>query len=345
MQLPSRKLLVRLFFTNLRGDTGVAWIAVIMALLVFMGGYMVGGVPKFKPIPQGAEQYELTNNDKASTTNTSAMQLHEVSAKKKPHEVPDPDKNKQNNAQDDPNAAGQATPTPTTAPCSNIAVDFLVDNSASMLNGSKIARVKSLMQEYVRTLPDNALIGIQAFAEPPKAATDIVGFTKVGPQRDNIITKIDNALNPPSNAATYMREGFKLAQSKLAAAKSQNGSYKFYLVLISDGVPEVDVCENGHPLGGKCTFKSADNPNPRNYDLGEDPTYTQLGQPNIPSAIKQIGVEIFSVGIFDEGDQKVFSQLQTLLTNIASTQGNFYRVDNSGQLSNIFPQLAQNICK
>jgi hypothetical protein len=343
-------ILQRLFTTNMRGDGGIIYIVMIMSLLIFLAGTMVGGKPKFKPVASNAVQYETPKDGASSKKKSTAMQMNAATAKEKPVVVtvtPTPPSNNTGTTPTvtstpgkatttpKPTTSSRATPTTTQAACSNIAVDFLVDESGSMLAGNKMTQVKGVLKEYIRTLPAKSLVAIQSFAEPPQASKEEQAFVEVGPNRNNIITKIDSSLNPDQNWATYMREGFKLAQSKLASKKS---GYKYYLVLISDGVPEVDVCANGNPRNGVCSGEL------RNYDLGQDPTYTGLGQPNIPSQIKNSGVTIYSVGIFTDDDQQVNAQLETLLKNIASSPSNYFQADNAGQLTNIFSQLAKDIC-
>jgi len=335
-------------FTNpMRGDSGVYYIVLIMGLLIFLAATMVGGKPKFKPIASNATQYEAPK-DSRPKKNSSAMQMGAATAKEKPVRITvtptppagDGTKSGVTTVPGQPTASpatsSKATPTTPQVACSNIAVDFLVDESSSMLSGSKMIQVKSVMKEYIRTLPASSLVGIQSFAEPPQAAKEEQAFVEVGPNRDNIVTKIDSSLNPGQNWATYMREGFKLAQSKLATKKP---GYKYYLVLISDGVPEVNICDEGTPKNGVCSNDS------RNYDLGQDPTYTGLGQPNIPAAIKSSGVKIYTVGIFNEADQQVNAQLETLLRSIASSPSSYFQADDASQLTNVFSQLAKDICQ
>ena len=341
------------FNYNFRGDAGIIYIVLIMALLIALAGFMSGGIPKLKQIPSDAQQYEIPDEESVPKNNTSSMQLRAISSKKKKAQKVQNPKNNNNNDDEDtdtPPGQPQPTATPTPEPCSNIAVDFLVDESSSMLEAGKMTQVKRLLQQYVRDLPDNALVAIHSFSEPTdaakqnlaSAAKEEVAFARVGPVRDNIVTAIDNTLNPPSNPpwATYMREGFKLAQSRITSAKQANPDHDFYLVLISDGVPELHECVNETTKGGSCGLVGGD----RNYDLSQDPVYTGFGQPNIPSQIKQTGVRIFSIGIFTENDVQVNNDLETLLRSIASSSGNYFEAENTGQLNNIFTTLSQNIC-
>lgn len=344
----------QVFFANLRGDGGIPFILMFMVLLTAMSWFMVGGMPKFKPVSQDAEQYEIPKNEKAPKKNNSSMQMRVIAAKKKEPKKVRKTQPPQNNNGETPNDQVEnptdgtrptATPTKSTTPtgtqpdsCSQIAVSFLVDMSSSM-EGAKTTQTRSAIAKFADPLPDPAAFNLITFGEPPTEPKERVQFNLNGLIRNQIAAETSKlAPNPADDsAATYMRAGFAESQKRIAAARSRYPNYKFYLIFISDGVPELDVCRASSTVDGNCDGS-------RNYDLSQDPTNTKYG-PNIPEEIKRSGVTIYSIGIFTEADQQVNGQLETLLKKIASSSSTYQKLTNPSQMTSVLNQISSNICK
>lgn len=328
MDFSIRDFLNKLLSANLKGDGGIPYILMVMVLLTAMAFYMVGGVPKLKKPPSDAERYEVVEEKNPPTKNTNAMQLRALAAQKSERGKA-PEKGGDNKQSQD------TIQTPGT--CTNVAVGFLLDQSSSM-QGTKQNQLVQAVDEFSRNLPDTAVFAMHTFSEPPNAAVERVGFNRIGLTRNQVASEISrlNPTSPDGSAATYMRSGFEKMQSAVNAAIPKYQEYKFYLILISDGVPELDECANATVKGGVCKLGEGE----RNYDLSQDPTYTQLGGPNIPEEIKAKGVTIYSVGIFDARDQTVNPDLETLLQNIASPDGYI----TTSRLSFDLARISTDIC-
>jgi len=238
-------------------------------------------------------------------------------------------------------------PRPTIPPpaCEKAALVFLVDASNSMTeegsNGNtKLNNLKTALSEFTATLPDTTLFGLYTFSSPnggePRERVRIAPLSEAKADIPSVIS----AINPPNNATTYMRQGFQFVQGPLASAKAANPDYKFNLIFISDGVPEEQYppgCQAEFTLTGQCVGS-------RNYDKRYDPTGT-WGDPDIPQAIKDAGVNIYSIVISNFTDAQVFPELEDLMQRISSGP-EFYRESvGGGNLNTIYQQIKSSACR
>lgn len=220
------------------------------------------------------------------------------------------------------------------------AIDILIDTSGSMTDDNKINKLKDALRTFTGKLSGTAAITIQTFS---RKAEEKVPW---GLYKDNK-QQVQKAINDlDADGWTTMRDGFQLAKLRLLEAKTQNlfPGYNYYLLVISDGVPEI-------PLPRTCYVEVPDPltaPEDRCFAQEQDPTVPT----NLPSDIKNAGIPIYVIGLYSNSssDQQLEPYLVRLLRDqIASTPtSDYYFSYNSGNssaaLQTIFNGIITNIC-
>lgn len=224
-------------------------------------------------------------------------------------------------------------PTPTPRLCAdNTAIDILVDSSESMTNSGKMQGLKDALTAFTDTFSDNYLVAMQSFGS---TTVDVLPFK---PYRDAKTALSEDIASLTPTGATYMRDAFVNVKGVISDAQKAHPDYKFNLVFVSDGVPEIDRCD---PTHGPCGS------DPKGYyDYTQDPTRTDApdGKGNIAEQIKGMGVQIYTIALYDENDLATNQQLIDLLNSIASSQDAANPTSNPLALKEIYSDIADSIC-
>src|SRR3989344_1361927 len=257
-----------------------------------------------------------------------------------------------------PGSAPTAPPAPTTTSCTGqkVAVDFLLDVSGSMNDGTpkKIQALKTAMVNFASRFRSSDLIGIQIFSSQAAAAVcaDIeFGFTNtttacnilpINTYNSVLYSKKVNKLW--ANGDTYMQDGFIQAKQAIETAKQQYPSgYTWVLVFLTDGIPNVP--ENG--------LLSKEGP-----DAVQDPrSFTTVNElkNDLNVRIISIGLDLNSLADIGHNYTKPRSEIpayaQTLLQDVASqpptsnpTQQNYFLSNTGNDLNGVFDQIANQVC-
>lgn len=312
-----KKFLLRL--SNLKGK-GEIYVISILGVIILGSAFLVGGMfPDLNQVTNPLDSF--TPKEKKGNKNNGAVQLIQLDAKKNP---------RNNNQNDNQNNQNRSNPP---ACQNNGAIALLIDLSASMQASNKMTKLKNALKSFSNDLPNTTFVGMYTFASPnvgePKERIHFGKFNK------NAFDAAVNNLQPyvSPQGATYMRDGFQFVSQKLSQAKDDNPGKRFSLIFISDGVPELIECIESHMPNGVCQPD-------RNYDYTQDPTL----DPNIASQIKNSGVTIYSIAIFDPTDLIVTPKLKEIMQNIA-TPGNYFESANGDDLTAKYQQIESTICK
>lgn len=235
---------------------------------------------------------------------------------------------------------------------SKVAVDFLIDTSESMQDDNKIDRLKDGLRAFIKILPPSGVIGIQTFSA---AAQDRVNLDYYRNNKAQVTANIES-LAP--GGWTSMKSGFEHAKAQFSDAITNKKfpGYKYYLVILSDGVPETPEATKAN----NCLTPPGAVPDPlwdsspgagdghRCFDVGQDPRFP-AGR-NLATDIKNLGVEIFSVGIFSQSavsDRQMKPYLEDLLNSVSSPPlgSHYFGTDaNAINLDDILKDLSSKIC-
>lgn len=210
--------------------------------------------------------------------------------------------------------------------CSNkAAVGLLVDQSGSMAFGNKTQNLKTALTTFTSTLGDQSVIGMYYFSGSPSEIVPFSRYKDVKGAVANAITRFS------PNGPTYTRSAFQLISSKIIPALSAFPDNSFALILLSDGIPETNprICAAPacSPDGKRC------------FETTEDPT----NAPNLIEPIKNAGIRVFSIALYDQQDTCFQDDLKNMMRNIASPDS-YYETPNAADLQKIYKEIAQKIC-
>lgn len=212
---------------------------------------------------------------------------------------------------------------------STITIDLLLDRSGSMSRFTpsgvaKISRLVDAVGSLLEKAQDSSIIGIQSFSylDSGPSITDDVPISYYS-QVKNIIPARLAALSPDGATPTHDALAFSYEKLKEAIPKFPPDR-KFNFIFISDGAP----CPG---IANPC---NATGPN-------QDP---RLYTPNPADQIKNLGVKVYTLGIYsvDEQSQKPF--LEDLLKSIASSPDNYYAADSGDDVKRLLQQITNKIC-
>ncbi len=194
------------------------------------------------------------------------------------------------------------------------AITMMLDTTGSMETPtSKINNLKSSVLAFTSSMSDESVVGIERFNGDIGVVTEV----PVSLYKDvkDIIPGRINSINP--NGGTNTIEALQRARETLIQAQSAYPERNFSLIFVSDGLPNIP--------GGIDLSPQAD---PRQQN------------PNPADEIKNLGVTIYSIGIFGAGD----TQGLTLMRDLASRPDTFYNTPNGAELENIYKSISQKIC-
>ncbi len=287
--------------TNSKGQIGV--MALLLVAVIIGSVFLVGGIipGKSKINPDGGSYIPITDNPKDSQ---NTLQLKTIKFR----------------------SCG-----------STAAVDFLVDRSGSMQFGTKMTNLKTALNTFGNSFPEDGLISMQSFSDYPVLNVPFDYFKNVG----NLFIGSVNSLFP--FGATHTKDAFVFAKSQLDGARSNFPGRNLTLVFISDGIPETGQANASCP-GGKGEDSRYCEENPRSpgacrcFDVNQDPT-------PVASEIKKSGVRIFTIGYIHDEDNKFKADLTDLMKRVASSPDDFYQAPISNQLTDILQSISTKICK
>lgn len=246
-----------------------------------------------------------------------------------------------------PTVTGSLSPTPSVTPgptptgtvgntCkSKVAIDFLLDTSASMdiedsaLPGQKkIDFLKNAMNSFGSQLSSDTLIGIQAFSSPagnyitnqysvcyPNDVCEVlpIGMYNSSQYQQRISTLL-------GYGATPMKDAFQFAKQTIDNFKTNNAhytDYQWFLVFLSDGKPVPAATQWPVTLPGG---RNADVVTPIKNEPNTTIISIGLGQPDID---------------YDQG----------LMMQIASTPQYFHGSPTGQYLGSTFQQVFSQVCQ
>lgn len=259
------------------------------------------------------------------------------------------------------------------------AIDILVDTSGSMTDDNKLGKLKDSLKTFTENFSKTTAVAIQTFSAHEKSIIDW-GLYK------NNKTQVQEAINDlDADGHTVMRDGFKLAKTKLNEAITQNKfpGYNYSLLLISDGVPEepppddatdfnYSSCRTSAPWAESppagddriCHISVCDNftkPALRCFIKKQDPRESSVyPTSNIATDIKNLGtgVSIYAIGLYadsscppaDCSDNKLRDQLEQLLEDVVSppVDTHYYPYNSTSStedLKKIFDDIVTKICE
>jgi len=214
--------------------------------------------------------------------------------------------------------AVQPTPTSgTTCTSGKLAVDLLLDTSGSMgpdqlppvpPSEYKINFLKSAISAFAQKLESTDVIGIQAFNSTSYPVLPLGLYNSVAFQQ--AVTYLQPF------GTTNMRAGLTLAKTQIEVAKNSYPSpeYKWYMILVSDGLPNVPNQVTGNPF------------------------YS----PDVVEPIRSLGVTIITIGFGQDADPTLLQQIASTKPN--STEKFYYFSPPNGQLETIYNDIAADIC-
>lgn len=222
----------------------------------------------------------------------------------------------------------------------NSAMIFLIDTSGSMKFANKIDNTKRALKYFLDNLGGKSVVGLYSFSKDVKEEVPINYYKDVKVEMDDAIAE----LRPDGHTRT--RDGMELTRQKLQEVIEEKAypGYKYSLIIMTDGVPEVP------PSQPRNCYVTAYDPNTapalRCFAREQDPRVPT----NIASAIKQMGVGIYSVNIYSPNypsDVVMFPYLEALLKEVADqpTDTHYFSSVNGENLTKILESVVSSICQ
>lgn len=207
---------------------------------------------------------------------------------------------------------------------STVTIDFMLDKSTSMdqptpSGVSKFQRLKEAVKSIVGKSHDDSIIGIQSFT-----TNDITNDVPVSYYRDiknTLIPSIDS-IRTRSSTPTYeaLAFSYNILQEAIPRFPPER---KFNFVFISDGAP----CP-----GIGCPGNAGANQDPRLYT------------PNPADQIKELGVTVYTLGIYSQSDRNQVFVLEDLLKSIATSPDHYFAADTGDDVQRLLSQISNRIC-
>jgi hypothetical protein len=226
--------------------------------------------------------------------------------------------------------------------CSQTAViDFLIDTSGSMQYEGKMDKLKKALKAFTKKMSKSSGVGMQTFSAVVKERVALGYYRDV---KSNVQANIDSL---QTDGWTRTRDGFKLAKQSINEAMQGKKfpGYKYYLVLMTDGVPELSPDQTRH-----CEAE-ADDANlggaKRCFAKEEDPRGTDLDGVDVSQDLKNLGVEIYSIGLFSSNfasDKALQPYLEKMLQDVASTPTSEHYFTDQQDLTKVFDKIFTSIC-
>lgn len=208
---------------------------------------------------------------------------------------------------------------------STITIDLLLDKSGSMdeltpSNTTKLSRLQDAVLELASSANDESIIGVQTFS-----GDSIINNIPISYYKDikSTFASTIRSIRASSSTPTHDALAFSYNILKEAIPKFPKDR-KFNFIFISDGAP----CP-----GIGCPTQPGDNQDPRLYT------------PNPADQIKELGVTVYSLGIFSVTDRSQVFQLEDLLKSIATSPDHYYAANTGDEVKSLLKQISNRICQ
>ncbi len=191
-----------------------------------------------------------------------------------------------------------------------VAIEMVLDRSGSMQN-QKIQHLKNASLFFISRLPDDAPLGLITYSDDVKEEFEIQQYSIIKPRVNGIVQSLR------ADGFTHTRDAMIRAKSALEVGLPKFPDRQFSLILVTDGVPN---------LGGT------------EFHPNQDPRTA----PNVADEIKNMGVNIYSIGITQGVARR--QEMLSMLQNISSANGVF-EAPTTAELENIYNQIGFEMCK
>lgn len=214
---------------------------------------------------------------------------------------------------------------------------FVIDTSGSMQFEDKMRKTQEALRAFTKDLPGKTALGMVTFSAQVQDRVPLSYYKEI---KGQVATTI-NGLKPDGNTVT--RSALQRAKQILSEAITKNKfpGYKYSLILMTDGVPEIlppRTCyvEVPDPLTA---------PLQRCFAVEQDPRVPT----NLATDIKNLGVDIYTIGIYSDNssDRTLKPYLEKLLKEIPSQpiDTHYYSSPKAENLAKIFDNVVNNICE
>lgn len=220
----------------------------------------------------------------------------------------------------------------------NAAILFVIDKSGSMSFAGKMTNTKKALRYFVNNMGGKAVIGIDTFSQDVNEKIALNYYKDV----KQPVSQVINYLTP--GGWTRTRDALELAKDQLSKAITDEDfpGYRYNLVLMTDGVPEI-------PDASRHCEVTVPDPNLKDgircFAKEQDPTIPT----DVSTEIKSLGVDIYTINVYSPSypsDKALFPYLDALLKKVASTPVNthYYVSTNASNLSDILHNISNSIC-
>ena len=203
------------------------------------------------------------------------------------------------------------------------ALYFVIDTSGSMAYEGKLQKEQTALQQFISKLGGKTVMGMETFSKDVKYDVPMNYYNN----NKADLTKAIKGLK--ADGWTRTRDAMQMAEDNISTSIKENDfpGYSYSLILMTDGVPEVP------PDQPRTCYVTYPDPNTapalRCFAQEQDPTVPT----NIPLAIKQLKVDIYSVNIYSPSyasDKFMYPYLKKLLTGIASDPADTHYYESIG---------------
>lgn len=293
----------QLIYSKGKAGVGLLLVVVIVGAVVMINGVF----PKYSPTPPNQDnQYEIVTPSPYSQYNS--LQLQTFNFKQ----------------------------------CgSNTMLDFLVDESGSMMYQNKATNLTSALSVFANAFPPDGILGMQYFSSIDGYNLTWQPVLPINLYKNNKNQFLNAIAAYSPNGATPSKSAFEQLIKIFSDAKKNYPNKILNLIFISDGIPETEsanqACSGG--INGPLCEQAPGGPPGlcRCFDHNQDPT-------SIATTIKQLGVHIYTIGYVSTEDQKFQTSLTKLMQQVATTPSDFYPAPITNQITDILKNIVTKFC-
>ncbi len=206
---------------------------------------------------------------------------------------------------------------------------LLVDRSGSMEFGNKLPNLKQALNRFLDQMGDSSVTGLISYSQNVTENVPIDLFSNNSTQMRSAITSLH------ASGATQTRSAFNLAIQRLITAQQRFPDKQHNLVFLSDGIPE--------SIFRTCTAPACSPDRNRCFETTQDPTNTSISGGDLAQQIKNSGIRIFAIALFDSRDTCFQNDLKDMMQRIAS-EDSYYETPNPENLDQIYNEISTKIC-
>ena len=215
---------------------------------------------------------------------------------------------------------------------SQASATLFVDRSGSMGYGNKLQGLKDALNGFIDQMGDESVTGLITYSTDVNEEVAIDLFSTNQTQMRSAINSIS------ARGGTRTRNAFNFALSKILDAKQRFPEKEHVVVFMSDGIPEA-----ASTIEKTCSAPACSPDGKRCFEVPQDPTNTSVG-PDIAQQIKDAGIKIYSVALYDATDTCFQNDLRAMMQRIASPDG-YFETPNPGDLERIYDEISTRICE